>query len=139
MTPDDKEQLVLALKETGKTCMMCGDGANDVGALKQAQVRLPLRLALLRHGVLSSTCSVCTTARVGWVVVRRETRCGTSFDVAILPSAHPNRASRCRGVNRPAHPSKPAQVAGDGGTGCNSSVSKRNCSPITSLQSTCAL
>lgn len=38
MTPDDKERLVLALKESGRTCMMCGDGANDVGALKQAQV-----------------------------------------------------------------------------------------------------
>lgn len=40
MTPDEKEQLVLALKDSGRTCMMCGDGANDVGALKQAQVRL---------------------------------------------------------------------------------------------------
>ena len=38
MTPDDKERLVLALKDSGRTCMMCGDGANDVGALKQAQV-----------------------------------------------------------------------------------------------------
>lgn len=38
MTPDEKEQLVLALKDSGRTCMMCGDGANDVGALKQAQV-----------------------------------------------------------------------------------------------------
>ena len=38
---DEKEQLVLALKDSGKTCMMCGDGANDVGALKQAQVPLP--------------------------------------------------------------------------------------------------
>lgn len=42
MTPDEKEQLVLALKESGRTCMMCGDGANDVGALKQAQVRFTL-------------------------------------------------------------------------------------------------
>lgn len=29
---------MLALKDSGRTCMMCGDGANDVGALKQAQV-----------------------------------------------------------------------------------------------------
>ncbi|CAM9374487.1 unnamed protein product, partial [Hapterophycus canaliculatus] len=42
MTPDEKEQLVLALKDSGKTCMMCGDGANDVGALKQAQVGVAL-------------------------------------------------------------------------------------------------
>lgn len=39
MTPDEKERLCLALKDSGRTCMMCGDGANDVGALKQAQVR----------------------------------------------------------------------------------------------------
>ncbi|CAM9938489.1 unnamed protein product [Sphacelaria rigidula] len=38
MTPDEKERLCLALKDSGRTCMMCGDGANDVGALKQAQV-----------------------------------------------------------------------------------------------------
>lgn len=40
MTPDEKERLVLALEQSGKTCMMCGDGANDVGALKQAHVRV---------------------------------------------------------------------------------------------------
>lgn len=40
MTPDEKERLVLALEQSGKTCMMCGDGANDVGALKQAHVSL---------------------------------------------------------------------------------------------------
>eukprot|EP00903_Cladosiphon_okamuranus_P009432 g8993.t1 len=42
MTPDEKEQLVLALKDSGRTCMMCGDGANDVGALKQAHVGVAL-------------------------------------------------------------------------------------------------
>ncbi|CAB1105130.1 unnamed protein product [Ectocarpus sp. CCAP 1310/34] len=42
MTPDEKETLVLALKDSGRTCMMCGDGANDVGALKQAQVGVAL-------------------------------------------------------------------------------------------------
>lgn len=50
MTPDEKEQLVLALKDSGRTCMMCGDGANDVGALKQAQVRLILS-RLVKYGV----------------------------------------------------------------------------------------
>ncbi|CAM9266079.1 unnamed protein product [Choristocarpus tenellus] len=42
MTPDEKERLVLSLKDYGKVCMMCGDGANDVGALKQAQVGVAL-------------------------------------------------------------------------------------------------
>lgn len=36
---------MLAMKDSGRTCMMCGDGANDVGALKQAQVRFTLSLA----------------------------------------------------------------------------------------------
>lgn len=47
MTPDEKERLCLALKDSGKTCMMCGDGANDVGALKQAQVRLSLSASVV--------------------------------------------------------------------------------------------
>ncbi|CAM9816334.1 unnamed protein product [Discosporangium mesarthrocarpum] len=42
MTPDEKERLVLALGDNGKTCLMCGDGANDVGALKQANVGVAL-------------------------------------------------------------------------------------------------
>ena len=51
MTPDEKERLVLALEQSGKTCMMCGDGANDVGALKQAHVRFGLSCCLTWYGV----------------------------------------------------------------------------------------
>ncbi|CAM9156199.1 unnamed protein product [Chrysoparadoxa australica] len=42
MTPEEKERLVLALKDHGHTVLMCGDGANDVGALKQAHVGVAL-------------------------------------------------------------------------------------------------
>lgn len=42
MTPDEKEGIIMSLKDCGKVCMMCGDGANDVGALKQAQVGVAL-------------------------------------------------------------------------------------------------
>lgn len=42
MTPERKERVLLALKETGHFTMMCGDGANDVGALKQAHVGIAL-------------------------------------------------------------------------------------------------
>lgn len=42
MSPEDKESVLKAMRATGRFTMMCGDGANDVGALKQAHVGLAL-------------------------------------------------------------------------------------------------
>lgn len=42
MTPDAKETVIGCLQNTHKLCLMCGDGANDVGALKQADVGVAL-------------------------------------------------------------------------------------------------
>ena len=42
MSPDDKERVLKRLKTQGRFTMMCGDGANDVGALKQAHVGVAL-------------------------------------------------------------------------------------------------
>ncbi|CAN0245280.1 unnamed protein product, partial [Discosporangium mesarthrocarpum] len=42
MTPDLKEELAGALKAAGRTVLMCGDGSNDVGALKKSDVGLAL-------------------------------------------------------------------------------------------------
>lgn len=44
MTPDNKAQLVSHLKVYNKTVLMCGDGANDCGALKAADIGLSLSL-----------------------------------------------------------------------------------------------
>lgn len=37
MTPELKERVIVALKDNGHSPLMCGDGANDVGALKQVR------------------------------------------------------------------------------------------------------
>ena len=42
MTPDAKETVIECLHSVQSLCLMCGDGANDVGALKQADVGVAL-------------------------------------------------------------------------------------------------
>ena len=42
MAPDNKEKVIDCLHSINVLCMMCGDGANDVGALKQADVGVAL-------------------------------------------------------------------------------------------------
>jgi cation-transporting ATPase 13A1 len=44
-SPVEKERIVCALRASGRVALMCGDGTNDVGALKQAQVGVALLTA----------------------------------------------------------------------------------------------
>lgn len=59
MRPDEKERVILGMKDSGRCTLMMGDGANDVGALKQSHVGIAL---LSGFGDLNSSKTIASDA-----------------------------------------------------------------------------
>ncbi|MCO5599335.1 hypothetical protein L7F22_053436 [Adiantum nelumboides] len=103
VSPDQKELILTTLKSVGRTTMMCGDGTNDVGALKQSHVGVALLNALPPELPSSESSSKQSSgSAVGKTLKVKKPKSGTGGPTGISGSLSNESSSNKAGVlNRP--------------------------------------
>ena len=79
--PNDKAKIVMVYQHMNKKVSMCGDGANDCGALKQADIGLSLSPA---EASMSAPFTSQVTNISSMVELIKECRCGLATNVTLF-------------------------------------------------------
>lgn len=103
VSPDQKELILTTLKSVGRITLMCGDGTNDVGALKQSHVGVALLNAIPPDQPASESASKqsSSSALNGKTSKTKKVRSGTGGSSGISGSlSNENSPNRTSVLNR---------------------------------------